>query len=333
MPNPKPTPYTTCPKSQKYKMDLLNCSATQEEEARSMCGQASPQQAPPPVLNSPVTRVPVKESASEELLSAPTPVLGSLATQKELEKGSPEQDGQDFPRSTQEWEDYYKNRVLAGLDGPALRSLSTPAPSKPTSSPAAPPHPSAPAFQKLQVPAPPKTLLADNGLMAIQPLVRPGKGIGTDQTNRGKGKGPGNPIAAAPIPAPVQLPAPSLTQIPSPAQQPLPAFSLRQIPAAAQPPPSLTQIPAPAQLPLPVPSAPTPSVPSDDDPAPPPEPSAIWKRLDRIFKPRADGTYLVPQSLLEDWKDKSRRPGIVRLFEKVAWDRVAGLKLGINPTA
>ena len=56
----------------------------------------------------------------------------------------------------------------------------------------------------------------------------------------------------------------------------------------------------------------------------PPPPSLMGEkkmqeRLRRIFKARADGSYLVPEDLLKDYQNKFTRPKIEALFEKVGY--------------
>ncbi|CAE7221952.1 unnamed protein product, partial [Symbiodinium sp. CCMP2456] len=61
------------------------------------------------------------------------------------------------------------------------------------------------------------------------------------------------------------------------------------------------------------------------EPAPPPLPDqptegAIYKRLYRLAKAREDGSFLIPQAIRNDWLDKEKRPAVVHLFERCAWD-------------
>ena len=63
---------------------------------------------------------------------------------------------------------------------------------------------------------------------------------------------------------------------------------------------------------------------------PPPElpevsEKAIYKRMYRVFKMREDGSYLVPEELVADWKNKLTRPTVVRLFEKCGYSPEACL--------
>ena len=67
-------------------------------------------------------------------------------------------------------------------------------------------------------------------------------------------------------------------------------------------------------------------------PEPPQEPEdlsegAIYKRMWRMFRPRADGSYLVPEEIISEWKNKSTRDNVVREFEKCGWKPEAGLDL------
>ena len=52
---------------------------------------------------------------------------------------------------------------------------------------------------------------------------------------------------------------------------------------------------------------------------------AIYKRMYRVFKMREDGTYLVPDELVAEWKNKQTRPTVVRLFEKCGYNSEACL--------
>ena len=44
------------------------------------------------------------------------------------------------------------------------------------------------------------------------------------------------------------------------------------------------------------------------------------ERLRRVFCPRMDGTYKVPEELVRDWKSKTKRGSIEAMFEKVGCD-------------
>ena len=79
---------------------------------------------------------------------------------------------------------------------------------------------------------------------------------------------------------------------------------------------------------------------SDDDSEyavrskPPPELSnaAIKQRIRRIFKPRADGSYLVADDFVQKWADKSEGGGrdqMLALFEKTAYHRAGISKMSL----
>ena len=54
---------------------------------------------------------------------------------------------------------------------------------------------------------------------------------------------------------------------------------------------------------------------------------AIYKRIKRVFTPRADGTYLVPKEFVEKWKDLKMRTEVELLFEKCDYCPDPGLIL------
>ena len=57
----------------------------------------------------------------------------------------------------------------------------------------------------------------------------------------------------------------------------------------------------------------------DELPPPPPAPSqkAIEARVRRLTKPRADGTFALPEMFMEQWKDlETGRTALLHLFEK-----------------
>ncbi|CAE7594831.1 osm1 [Symbiodinium sp. CCMP2456] len=61
------------------------------------------------------------------------------------------------------------------------------------------------------------------------------------------------------------------------------------------------------------------------DPQPPPQlveisENAIYKRMYRVFKMREDGSYLVPEDLVQEWKNKSTRANVVKIFEKCGYN-------------
>ena len=53
---------------------------------------------------------------------------------------------------------------------------------------------------------------------------------------------------------------------------------------------------------------------------------AIYKRMWRMFRPRADGSYLLPDSVLQEYQNKTTRPTVVRAFERCGYNAVASLK-------
>lgn len=76
------------------------------------------------------------------------------------------------------------------------------------------------------------------------------------------------------------------------------------------------------------PKMPPPEIPGDgfafDDQRPPTQlsQSAVNQRLRRIMRPRADGSFLVPECVREKWKDLETRDEVMALFEKAAYDPV-----------
>lgn len=50
------------------------------------------------------------------------------------------------------------------------------------------------------------------------------------------------------------------------------------------------------------------------------------ERLRRVFQPRLDGTYKVPEELIRDYKSKAKRGSIEAMFEKVGCDPDRGSK-------
>ena len=52
--------------------------------------------------------------------------------------------------------------------------------------------------------------------------------------------------------------------------------------------------------------------------------AAIKAKLRRIFTPRANGSYLVPEDVLEQYKAPNTRPKVLSLFEKVGYNRDRG---------
>eukprot|EP00439_Symbiodinium_sp_Y106_P029421 s208_g3.t1 len=61
--------------------------------------------------------------------------------------------------------------------------------------------------------------------------------------------------------------------------------------------------------------------PAKIEPQPPqlpekPSEGAIFKRIYRVMQPRADGSYVIPESVRSDWHNLETRPSVVHLFEK-----------------
>ncbi|CAE7789389.1 unnamed protein product [Symbiodinium sp. CCMP2592] len=61
-----------------------------------------------------------------------------------------------------------------------------------------------------------------------------------------------------------------------------------------------------------------------DAPEPPQElpritEGAIFKRMWRMFRPRQDGSYLVPESMVKEYQNKVSRPTVVRAFERCGY--------------
>lgn len=138
-----------------------------------------------------------------------------------------------------------------------------------------------------------------------QPVNNDGQSMAT---GKGKGHGHGNK-------RPISTVAPSMEEVPTP-QQP---HSQPQV--QAQPP----QEPAP--LPANPPAKPPAQKAVEDEFSTrslPPEvlsDRAIDSRLRRVFKPRADGTYLLDERWNQCWADvKGERNSVKALFEKVAYN-------------
>ena len=53
---------------------------------------------------------------------------------------------------------------------------------------------------------------------------------------------------------------------------------------------------------------------------------AIFKRMWRMFRPRQDGSYLVPESMVKEYQNKLTRPTVVRAFERCGYHVVASLQ-------
>ncbi|CAE7830948.1 unnamed protein product [Symbiodinium sp. CCMP2592] len=59
--------------------------------------------------------------------------------------------------------------------------------------------------------------------------------------------------------------------------------------------------------------------PPPDDVLDKPTEGAIYKRLDRLTKPRADGSYLLPEEVVLNFRNKASRAGVIQAFEKDAF--------------
>ena len=72
--------------------------------------------------------------------------------------------------------------------------------------------------------------------------------------------------------------------------------------------------------------------PEEDQVQPPPQLSkgAADARLRRVMKPRADGSFIVPEVARDMYKDTSRRGSLMSLFEKCAFEPVPCLNLNLN---
>ena len=53
---------------------------------------------------------------------------------------------------------------------------------------------------------------------------------------------------------------------------------------------------------------------------------AVYKRMWRVFRPREDGSYLVPQSVVAEYKSLTLRPNVVRAFERCGYCPVSSLQ-------
>ena len=61
-------------------------------------------------------------------------------------------------------------------------------------------------------------------------------------------------------------------------------------------------------------------------------PAAVDRRLRRTMEPRTDGTYKVPMEVIEQWKDKEKRPKLTATFEKLGYQADWCLKSSLPET-
>ena len=130
----------------------------------------------------------------------------------------------------------------------------------------------------------------------------------------GKGKGLGLP----PAQKSPSFPSPAPTSHSNPASLDLPP---------GQKTPSFPS-PAPSELSVastPEKSAALDSYKPDNHVMPPEEPAdlspgAIYKRCWRMFKARADGSFLVPEEVVNEWRNLGTRANVEREFDKCGWD-------------
>ena len=54
--------------------------------------------------------------------------------------------------------------------------------------------------------------------------------------------------------------------------------------------------------------------------------NAMYKRMYRVFKMREDGSYLVPEELVQEWKNKNTRPNVVKIFQRCGYSAVPCLE-------
>ena len=52
---------------------------------------------------------------------------------------------------------------------------------------------------------------------------------------------------------------------------------------------------------------------------------AIYKRLNRLMAPRADGSYLLPPEMVQEYQNKATRPNVLNAFERVGYNPEARL--------
>ena len=144
------------------------------------------------------------------------------------------------------------------------------------------------------------------------------------------------PSAPAPVPntdakAPAKPPPPVPDTSANPAKRPLPDPDTSAKAPAKRPPPvpdTSAQAPQKPGKGTGNPVTTTAAEETEEDyanaPEPPAEPSdlsdgAIRKRIYRMVAPREDGSYLLPESVIREYKDPNTRHQIVREFEKCGW--------------
>ncbi|CAE7315994.1 unnamed protein product, partial [Symbiodinium sp. CCMP2592] len=132
------------------------------------------------------------------------------------------------------------------------------------------------------------------GDRAVVPVrtSKPGKGKG-GQCAEGKGKGSGDDVAEPPAGRPLNM-----TWAQGPDEGPMLAVEMSfdeeeyemtfEAPEPPQELPSITE-------------------------------GAISKRMWRMFRPRQDGSYLVPESMVKEYQNKVTRPTVVRAFERCGY--------------
>ena len=217
------------------------------------------------------------------------------------------QDAQAFPSTTQEWSDFNNAQEAASLPAAPLGNETPCSDSKPPTQvpqewPAPMPetHCQAPPTQVPQEwPAPmPETPCQASKpsppLTAVAPVADHMRSVGKGAApTRGKGKG--GSLAGLLTTNPEH----STGFVDSPGQPPLlviPDYSPDSCPTPPQLPTDLSK-------------------------------GAIYKRMYRVFQPRADGTYLVPEEVVKEWKNLRTRPNVEKQFEKCGWSAVAWLYL------
>ena len=240
------------------------------------------------------------------------------------------QDAQRCPQNTKEWQQHVEARERAGLDTTCYSQNKV--------------VPSTPMTWELPETLPDetggnlaKTLFTSPAAQAPpKPSVGPSRRLKLPKPSSSPSVATLAPSAPAPVPN---------TDAKAPAKPPLPVPDTSANPAKRPLPDPDTSAKAPAKRPPPVPdtSAQAPQKPgkgtgnpvtttaaeeTEEDyanaPEPPAEPSdlsdgAIRKRIYRMVAPREDGSYLLPESVIREYKDPNTRHQIVREFEKCGW--------------